>query len=327
VNHAAIDALFPTGTLNRNVGTVRFDNPDRRNSWSRQYSIGYERQIGQTLGIGVDFIRSEQRAQFVLKDLNPGLRDTTVATSTLRRNSPLIGAPGEFAARVDTLVNDGWIDYNTVQVSLTQRQRAGLTGRVSYAFSRGRGNTATGQADNALSQVAGDLRLDNDEGPTNVDRPHILSIAASYDVPRTRGLRVSSVYQVRSGTPFSLIDSTNDLDRNGQTANEYLPAGTYRGNATDAYEVDYKGGRNGARGPAYASMDIRAGYVFRLPGNRTLNAFADVFNATNEPNFASPSGATGIVGTDRRIAATFLNLRGLVNGVTRTFQLNMRLGF
>ncbi len=327
VNHALIDARFPPGTLNRNVGTVRFDNPDRQNSWSRQYSIGYERQLGATTGVGLDFIRSEQRAQFMLKDLNPGVRDTTTATSTLRRTSPLVGAPGEFAARVDTIVNDGFINYNTVQVALTQRQRAGFSGRVSYAFSRGRGNVSTGQADVAISQVLGDLNLDNDAGPTNVDRPHILSVAWTYQVPRTRGLRVSGVYQLRSGTPFSLIDSTFDLDRNGQTANEYLPAGTYRGSDADAYDVDYTGGRNGARGPAYASLDMRAGYVFRLPRGRSLNAFVDVFNATNEPNFASPSGATGIAGTDRRIPATFLNLTSLVNGVTRTFQLNMRLGF
>ena len=96
-------------------------------------------------------------------------------------------------------------------------------------------------------------------------------------------------------------------------------------------EVDYEGGRNGARGPAYASLDFRAGYVFRLPGGRTLNAFVDMFNATNEPNFASPVNVTANTGnvnaSDRRLAPTFLNLTSLVNGVTRTFQLNMRLGF
>jgi Carboxypeptidase regulatory-like domain/TonB-dependent Receptor Plug Domain len=329
VNRALFDARFPPGTLNRNIGTVRFDNPDRKNSWSRQYSLGYERQLGATTGVGVDFIRSEQRAQFVLKDLNPGIRDTTLATSTLRRNTPLVGAPGEFAARVETIVNEGYINYNTVQVSMTQRQRGGFSGRVSYAFSRGRGNVSTGQADTAVSQVLGDLNLDNDLGPTNVDRPHILSVAGTYDVPKTRGLRVSGVYQLRSGTPFTLVDSTNDLDRNGQTVNEYLPVGTYKGNGADAIEIDYKGGRNGGRGPAYASFDVRAGYVFRLPGGRTLNAFVDMFNSSNEPNFANPTNfnAGGVVSSDRRLTPTFLNLTSLVNGVTRTFQLNARLGF
>jgi hypothetical protein len=54
-----------------------------------------------------------------------------------------------------------------------------------------------------------------------------------------------------------------------------------------------------------------------------------MFNGTNEPNFANPTNFNtgGAVSSDRRLAPTFLNLTSLVNGVTRTFQLNARLGF
>jgi hypothetical protein len=329
VDHAAIDAMFPPGTLNQNVGTVRFDHPDRKNAWSRQYSIGYERQIGATLGVSVDYIRSEQRDQYVLMDLNPGIRDTTLATSTLRRVYPIVGEVGEFIGRVDTPVNVGEITYNSVQVAMTKRLSGGFNGRLSYAFSRGRGNMATGQADLAHYQLLDDLNQDQEYGPTNVDRPHVFTAAASYEVPRTKGLKVSGVYHVRSGTPFSLMDTTNDLDRNGLTSNEYLPAGTYSGIGQDAITVDYKGGRNGTYGPAYASLDMRMGYQFRFAGGRTLNAFVDVFNATNEPNFANPINfnTNTANASDRRLTATFLKLTNLVNGVTRTFQLNLRYGF
>jgi hypothetical protein len=243
-----------------------------------------------------------------------------VATSTLRRIYPIVGEVGEFVGRVDTPVNVGEITYNTVQVAMTKRLSGGFNGRLSYAYSRGRGNVATGQADTANNQLLDQLNQDLDFGPTNVDRPHVLSAAASYEVPRTRGLRVSGVYQLRSGTPFSLIDTTFDNDRNGLTANEYLPAGTYSGVGEDAVTVDYKGGRYGGRGPNYASLDLRMGYVVRFGGVKTLNLFVDIFNTTNEPNFANPGG-------DRRATATFLKYTSLVNGVTRTFQLNMRYGF
>ncbi|MEW6320855.1 MAG: carboxypeptidase regulatory-like domain-containing protein [Acidobacteriota bacterium] len=322
VNQALIDALFPPGTRQRNVGTVNFDNPDRQVAWARQFSLGYERQIGPSTGVSIDFIRSEQRDQYMSKDLNPALRATPLATGAVARRNPLVGSVGEFAARVSTLVNEGWIDYTTLQVAVTQRATRGLTARLSYAFSRGRGNTGTGQGDTINSQYLGELRLDAREiGPTNVDRPHILSISGSYDVPRTGGLKLSGVLQARSGTPFSLIDTTFDADQNGITANEYLPAGTYRGNGQDPYEVDYKGGRNGARGPNYLGIDFRAGYQFRLPSARTFSVFLDVFNLTNEPNFANPAG-------DRRQAATFLNLTSIFNGgPTRTVQLNARYAF
>ena len=228
MNHAQIDATYPPGTLVRNGGTVRFDNPDRQNAYARQYSLGYERQFGTNFGLSLDFIRSEQRKQYVLMELNPLLRNSTVvAGSSNTRTNPLVGVNGEWAASVVTLVNEGYIDYNSLQISGTKRSSRGWAGRLSYAFSRGRGNTATGQGAASNSQLLGDLNLDDEIGPTAVDRPHILTVSGSYDVPRTGGLKVSAVYTARSGTPFSLIDSSVDHDRNGSTANEYLPAGSY----------------------------------------------------------------------------------------------------
>lgn len=263
----------------------------------------------------------------MLKELNPGIRDTTLASSTLRRTNPLVGVNGDWAASVVTLVNEGYINYNTLQVSGTKRFARGWQGRLSYAWSRGRGNTPTGQADDAVSQFLGDLNLDRDVGPTNVDRPHILTVSGSYDVPRTGGLKLSAVYSARSGTPFTLIDSTNDLDRNGFTTNEYLPAGSYSGTGDNAYTVDYKGGRNGARGPNYQRLDLRAGYRFRLGNGRTFDAFLDVFNLTNEPNFANPTNSGGLR-ADRRLAATFLRITTTLDeSPTRTAQVNLRYGF
>jgi Carboxypeptidase regulatory-like domain/TonB-dependent Receptor Plug Domain len=332
VDHAAIDALFPPGTQIRNGGTVRFDDPDRQNAYARQYSLGYERQVGSTAGISVDFIRSEQRNQYVLKELNPGVRDSGLATGRVTRTNPLVGTASEWAASVVTLVNEGWIDYQTLQVSGTKRFSDGWQGRLSYAWSRGRGNTSTGQADPAISQVLDNLNLDRDIGPTNVDRPHILTLSGSYDVPRTRGLKLTAVYSARSGTPFTLIDSTFDADRNSFTTNEYLAAGRYRGTGEDALEVDYKGGRNGARGPNYQRLDFRAGYRIPLAGGRTLDAFLDVFNLTNEPNFANPinvnTNTNNVNSADQRLTGTFLRLtQTLDESPTRTAQINVRYGF
>ncbi len=321
VNHSAIDAVYPPGTLVRNGGTVRFDNPNRELAWSRTYSIGYERQFGPSMGLSVDYIRSEQRNQYVLMELNPGVRNSTLATGTVTRTNPLVGSVGEWAASVVTLVNEGYIDYDTIQVSGTKRVSNGWSGRLSYAFSRGSGNTPTGQGLAADSQFLGELNLDNEIGPTNVDRPHILTVSGSYDVPKTGGLKLSVVYAARSGTPFTLRDTTFDADRNATTQNEYLPAGTYSGVGEDSYTVEYEGGRNGGRGPNYQRLDLRAGYRIRLAAGRTLDAFVDIFNATNEPNFANPNN-------DRRLTATFMRITQTINeSPTRTAQLNFRFGF
>jgi hypothetical protein len=328
VNRALLNAQYPAGTRVRNGGTVRFDNPDRRNSYARTYSIGYERQLGAMVGVSVDAIRSEQRDQYVLKELNPIVRQGTLATSPNTRTNPLIGQVGEWAASVVTLENAGEITYNSIQFSGTKRYANRWQARVSYAYSRGRGNVPTGQADTPESQFLDDLRLDQEYGPTSVDRPHILTLTASYDVPHTGGLKLSGVFRARSGTPISLRNTATDLDRNGSTQNEYLPAGTYTGAAPDAnaanaipYTVDYAGGRAGGRGPGYSQTDLRAGYRIQLGGGRTFDAFLDIFNLTDRANFASPS-------VDQRLPATFLRLLDVSDeGPTRTAQLNVRFGF
>jgi hypothetical protein len=300
---------------------VRFDNPDRKNAYARQYSLGYERQVGSNMGLSVDFIRSEQRNQYVAMELNPLVRETPALTSTPRRINPLVGSVGDWAASVITLVNDGWANYNSIQVSGTKRYGDNWQARISYAFSRGRATSGTLQADTADSQFLGDLNLDAEVGPTNVDRPHILTLTGTWDVPRTGGLKLSGVYSARSGTPFSLRDTSSDHDRNGLTANEYLPAGNYQGVGDLVYDVDYKGGRNGARGPSYQRFDFRAGYRFRLAGGRTFDAFLDVFNLTDKANFANPAG-------DRRVSSSFLVLTETNDESTpRTAQLNLRFGF
>ena len=331
VNRALLNAEFPAGTRVRNGGTVLFDNPDRRNSYSRTYSIGYERQVGSTMGVSVDFIRSEQRDQYVTKELNPLVRSGTLATNANTRTNPLVGQVGEWAASVQTRINAGEINYNSIQVSGTKRYANSWQARISYAFSRGRGNVPTGQADVADSQFLGDLNLDNEYGPTAVDRPHILTLTGSWDVPRTGGLKLSGVFRARSGTPFSLRNTTFDNDRNGSTVNEYLPAGTYTGAAPDANSphaipltVDYEGGRAGGRNPKYIQADMRAGYRFQLGGGRTLDAFLDIFNVTNRANFAG----LGNNQQDQRLPATFLRLLDVSDeGPTRTAQINVRFGF
>ena len=328
VNQALLNSMFPPGTRVRNGGTVRFDNPDRINAYSRTYSIGYERQVGAMMGVSVDFIRSEQRNQYVLMELNPLVRQGTLATNPNTRTNPLVGTVGEWAGSVQTIEPVGEINYNSIQVSGTKRYGNNWQARISYAFSRGRGNVPTGQTDIPESQFLGDLNLDDEYGPTAVDRPHILTLTGSYDVPRTGGLKLSGVFRARSGTPISLRNTTFDHDSNGLTNNEYLAPGTYTGAAPDAaspnsipYTVEYAGGRAGGRGPGYAQFDLRAGYRIQLGGGRTLDAFLDVFNLSNRANFANPL-------IDQRLPATFLRLLDVSDeGPTRTAQINIRYGF
>jgi hypothetical protein len=312
VNRDLLNAMFPAGTLQRNAGTVHLDNPDRRSPYARQYSIGYERQIMRNMSVGVDLIRSEQRALLLRQNLNPPTRRTTA------RNAALVYPNTTF---LDVLqgVNLGFQDYTAVQMTLDKRLSDGFSLRGSYSYSRGTGNTTGGTPDSIFTQLGNDLRLDEMESRSGSDRPHILSVNGTVDVPGTKGLKVSSVVQYRSATPFTLTNTNFDMDRNGSFGNDYLPAGTYTGAGPNGITVDFDGTRNSVRTDGYFRIDLRAGYRVRMPGGRTLDAFLDIFNLTNHTNFNNPAG-------DLRSSSTFLVRRTTISPV-RTAQLNFRYAF
>jgi hypothetical protein len=315
VNRALLDQLFPPGTTQKNAGTVNFDNPDRRLPYSRQATIGYEREVLRDLAVSADFVYMNQRDLLLNIDLNPGLRTSTSRTASVVRTDP------RFTAAVLEITNLGWADYKALQISVNKRFSRGYSARLSYTRAKGYGNTPSpGNIDTVDSQVLDDLHLADREGLTSEDRPHILSIDGSYLVPHTHGLMVSGVFQYNSGTPFTLTDSTTDPDRNG-FFQEPLPAGTYSGTGTNATTVDYKGGVRGGRGPNFSLLSMRAGWRIPLPKGRFLQAHVDVFNVTNRANFNTPNG-------DRRDTTTFLILRSILNGgPTRTAQLNFKYSF
>jgi hypothetical protein len=266
------------------------------------------------MAVSVDYIRNDLKDLYLRKDLNPGLRDSTGRTATVRRPDPTVG-------QVLEINNLGWANSDSLQVSLTKRQSHGYQYRLAYTLSRTYANTASpGNIETITTQLGDQLNLEQGEARTTQDRPHVLSLGGSLEVPRTRGLVISGGLTYQSGTPFTISDSSLDNDRNGQFQ-EALPAGSYSGAASnsDAVTVENIGGFRGARGPDFMLLNMRAGYRFRLKGGHSLQAHFDVFNVTNRANFNNPNG-------DRRDTATFLILRS-VTAPTRTAQFNLKYTF
>ncbi|OLC41956.1 MAG: hypothetical protein AUH43_23550, partial [Acidobacteria bacterium 13_1_40CM_65_14] len=332
VNRTLLNQQYPAGSTTKNTGTVRFDNPDRHLPFSHQASIGFEKQLAGSIAVSADYVHANHRDLYMLTELNPGIRATTARTATVTRIRPT----SEFNASVQEITNLGWFDYNALQTSVQKRFSNHYQLRMSYTYSRGRGTTrAPGATDtintytvDPVTRVT-DLHLDDLIALGDQDRPQILSISGAVEVPHTKGLNLSGVWQYNSGTPFTITDSTTDPNRNGNFTDDPLPAGTYSGAAgnVNAITVENKGGFNGARGPDFSLLSVRAAYRFKLPGNgnRRIMAYVDVFNVTNRANFNNP--ATNNV-ADRRDAATFLIVRSIRNGgPSRTAQFNVRYDF
>ena len=114
---------------------------------------------------------------FLARNLNPALRVDTSRTGALTR-SDAFGVLGEpYRQQVWVMENTGEADYNALNLSLEKRYAHNWSGRISYSLSKATG-TGNDQADKNTYQVGTELNLDKFDGPSNVDRRHILSLGA-----------------------------------------------------------------------------------------------------------------------------------------------------
>ena len=326
---AYLNARFPSGTVARNTGTVIWDDPERTQPYFHQITVGYEREVFPGFSASADYVRMVGRDQFLNPNLNIGTRVNTTRTGTVNFTDPFgilnpsLGAGEDIyrgAVRLMT-TKYGYSNYDALNVSVEKRYAHNWSLRGAYALAYSRGVTLT-QGTTPDLQVGTNLNLDKYYGPANVDRRHTAVISGRMEIPRTRGVTLSGVLRLSSGTPFTIQDTNIDADQNGIFFDP-LPAGTYSGTSVDSLQnVENKGGRNGARGPGFMQLDMRFGYRAKLGARRTLDVFGEVFNLTNHASFTNPSG-------DRRNAADFLRLTALVatSGFPRQAQLGLRLGF
>jgi len=248
-----------------------------------------------------------------LINLNPGLRVDATASGRINRVDP------NFVTNVWQRANVGQYTYDALNVIVEKRDANNWSGRVSYTLAYPRGNSSGQLTATDNFQVLDNYNLDANQGPTDFDRRHNLVISGRGEIPRTRGLTLSGTLRLLSGTPFSLINSAVDADRNG-ILQDPLAAGSYTGRGPNAITVDDAGGRNGAYGPGFAQLDTRIGWRFRPARGRTVDVTADVINVTNRANFVSPTG-------DLR-STNFLLLTTLYGGgQPRQAQVGVRVGF
>jgi hypothetical protein len=308
----------------KNNGIVIFDSPERKQPYAHQATVGFGRELSGSLAVQADYIHMQNKDMFLARNLNPMVRANTSRTGPITRVDAF-GVLGEpYLQQVWVMENTGEAKYDALNLSLEKRYANNWSGRISYSLSSSRG-TAYEQADKNTYQFLTDLNLDERYGPTTVDRRHVLSINGRTEIPRSKGITVSSALRYMSGAPFTIYDSSIDVNQNGEL-DDPVPAGTYSGTGLNAMQnVENTGGRNGARGPDYFQIDVRAGWRGRMGGSRALELFLDLYNITNRANFDAPTTASG----DRRTPATFLvltNLRG-GSGFPRQAVMGARLMF
>ena len=313
VNRALLNQIYQPGEAIRNTGVVWLDSPDRTMPKIQQMSFGYQRQLGTRMSLSADYVHTAGRGLFMTRDLNAGVRATTAAGSAIVRPNP------EFLTNVNTRANVGEYDYDGLNVQLEKRDSNRWSARLSYTLSNSRGNTNGDFNAPIQFQFGDDLRLDQNQGPTDRDRRHNLVISGRGEVPHTYGMTVAGTLRMMSGLPFTIMNTSVDPDRNGILFDP-LQAGSYSGNGVNAITVDNDGGRNGTYGPGFVQLDMRFGWRWHRGGSQTLDLTLDLVNLTNRANFLNPTG-------DQRLTDFLLLTQLSGGGQPRQAQLGLRFGF
>ena len=174
--------------------------------------------------------------------------------------------------------------------------------------------------ENDLAQNPFDLEAE--WGPSLFDARHRFVASASWLVPvpadaspLVRGLldgwQINTIATLNSGTPFTVSDSANvalqansppisgfaasrpnligDPNAGARTADEWLSRSAFeRLNVQTQAGQFGNAGRNIARGPGYANLDLSLVRDVDLPNRLRLQLRAEAFNITNHVNFGLP---------------------------------------
>jgi hypothetical protein len=346
VDRALVQQLVGSGTTIGNPNPV-IDNFNRRMPSTRSFSIGLQRELMANLTLTADYIHQDGVDQLITISLNAPTRATTDSASALTRRYSTLGQviqnaivpvdtalfantafAAASAANVTTRTNHGNTKYDALQLSLDRRFHQGLHFRAAYTLSNGRGNTSAAGTPNANFQILDTLNLDKDQGPTNFDRRHNFVFSGLYEIPKTRGLMVSTVIRALSGLPLTIFDSRVDSDRNGINFDP-LAAGTYTGKRTFPngetleFTYDNKGGRNGARNPDFVQTDFRLAYKYSFNERIKANFTFELFNLFNRVNYDVVSGNFTAGQNADFLVPTILS----PSTVPRTMQLGVRVSF
>jgi hypothetical protein len=198
-------AKFCSSTSNTNVVIL---DQGLSNPYMHQFSLGYSRQLTNTLSVSVDGLYDRALRDYKVYDRN--LPTTYVGVSVPRPNTQM--------AQIQDHVSTGASEYKGLFVKFDKRMSQKYMFTVSYALSSARDN-------NPHSAPVNYGNLQQDWGPASIDQRHAFVASAAYEIPFIKVL-VGGIFQYRSRTPFSITTTQITAD-----------AATTTGQANDGYGV------------------------------------------------------------------------------------------
>jgi hypothetical protein len=318
----------------------------------QQWSIGVQRQIGNSWLAELNYVGTRSTHLDTLSDFNQPLIANNTSTNVV---------PYSNFGYVEYTNSIGIGKYNGLEATLTRRFTNGLSIRAAYTYSRSRDNTPEELESNSGGPPNG-RDFASWYGPSDFDIPQRIAVSYLYQLPFGTGqhyantgilskiiggFQTSGVYTFYSGHPFTVNEGgalNSSLDPFGQATavpnligkpvivgdpscwffvSANTACKTLEPSLADAYQVTASGvvgndGRNTLRGPHTNVFDFSLTRSFPIRESLALQFRWEVFNLFNAVLFGQPngnitSGAAGSITT--------------LSGDPRVMQFALRLSF
>jgi hypothetical protein len=315
-----------------------------RTPYVYNYNFNIQQQLLPNTVLQVGYVGSLGRKLFYFRDINqPTHAEITTIdefcgfTATISRGTPqctgapvvgfttplssLAPNPPFFVNELETGANS---NYNSMQISLTQRNWHRFNNQISYTWSHSIDTASDGEdyVPNA-AQPNDSTNPGGNKGPSNFDVRNRFVMSSVYDLAKIdrlkkfgEGWSFSGILTLMSGHPFSLNyfyegdydgsgegfgrpDVVAPIQYNYSNPSEFLNlasfstpctlvGGTSTSNCVPGTRHFGSEGRNSLIGPNYRNLDFAISKMTPIGERFKLEFRADFYNIANHPNFASP---------------------------------------
>lgn len=282
--------------------TGRIMSPHYRNPYTQQINFGFQIAPNTHSVVEVEYVQARGLHDNKTVNTNP---TQYFLPGTPRPYSAAFAAAGvPVLGRIAVEEAIGRSYYDGLNFSYRQQMWKRITGQANYTYSKAlafEGGAASFR-NTATNPFLGQFRR-QDYGLSPNDETHHLTASATFSLPWK--VDISPIFQVGSGRPVDIVQSSGDLWGVGSgrsNPHALIPVGSKKTAA--AYESfagvsggDYKTcltsgtcqetSYDGYRGPVFVELDARIGKTFTFGEKYNVNVFFQGFDLTNHANFGS----------------------------------------
>ncbi|MGB7622279.1 MAG: TonB-dependent receptor [Terriglobia bacterium] len=285
----------PTGT-NTDIAEGAFgriNDPDIKDAYSQQWSIGGSHEFARDFVFAGDYVHvlgiHEPRVQNINPAVNGGAR-------LLASAFVAAGLPADRLGQINMIGSTNRSRYDGLTLQLKRRFSRKMLYQVSYVLSKSQswgGRPTASYSGNGIAIVPSDQFLPGEFGPTLFDERHRFVFSGVFDLPF--GIELSPILQLASARPYDFL-AGRDLNGDGRSTNDRVCVGstlTTVISTPGCQEVSInilRGGvfADGSKAPGrFFETDLRVTKTFSFKDRYKALGYLEFYNLFNTANFGN----------------------------------------